>query len=222
MHIITTLHTLITPTAYLGPVQLYAHIYAADRIVEDRGEHFIKQTYRNRCCIASPTGPLALTVPIVRDNATHTPVRDIRLSDHGNWRHQHFTALVSAYENSPYFFYYADDFAAIYEKPFTFLADFNEAFHETVLQLLALDRPVEHAAAYVDAAAFNAASTTDLRPLLSPKQPLTADPSFAPAPYWQIFQQHTGFLPNLSIVDLLSSMGPESRMVLKRSLHAPF
>ncbi len=214
------MHTLIIPTAYLGPVQLYAHIYAADRIVEDRHEHFLKQTYRNRCYIASPTGPLALTVPIVRDNASHTPVRDIRLSDHGNWRHQHFTALVSAYENSPYFFYYADDFAALYEKPFTFLADFNEAFHQTILQLLALDCPVEQSAAYVETARFGDERVTDLRSVLSPKQPLAADPSFLPEPYWQVFQQHTGFLPNLSIIDLLSSMGPESRMVLKRSLRA--
>ncbi len=214
------MHTLIIPTAYLGPVQLYAHIYAADRIVEDRHEHFLKQTYRNRCYIASPTGPLALTVPIVRDNASHTPVRDIRLSDHGNWRHQHFTALVSAYENSPYFFYYADDFAALYEKPFTFLADFNEAFHQTILQLLALDCPMEQSAAYVETTRFGDERVTDLRSVLSPKQPLAADPAFSPEPYWQVFQQHTGFLPNLTIIDLLSSMGPESRMVLKRSLRA--
>ena len=212
--------TLIIPTSFLGPVQLYAHIYAAEHTVEDRNEHFLKQTYRNRCYIASPTGPLALTVPIVRDNASHTPVRDIRLSDHGNWRHQHFNALVSAYENSPYFLYYADDFAAVYEKSFTFLTDFNEALHEVVLQCLSLDKKAEQAEAYVTAEACAAAGALDLRPVLTPKRPLSADNAFQPAPYWQVFASETGFLPNLSIVDLLFCMGPESRMVLKRSIAA--
>ncbi len=211
------MQTLLIPSTYLGPIQLYTHIYAADRIVEDRHEHFVKQTYRNRCYIASPTGPLALTVPIVRDNASHTPVRDIRLSDHGNWRRQHFTALVSAYENSPYFFYYADDFAALYERQFTFLADFNEAFHQTVLDLLSLDCPVEQAPAYVRPEDCEDDSIVDLRPLMTPKIPHSTDVSFAPAPYWQVFAEQTGFLPNLSIIDLLSCMGPESRMVLRRS-----
>ena len=124
---------LLLSTAYLAPIQYYAHLYAAHEAIEDRGEHYVKQTYRNRCYIATPTGAQPLTLPIVRDGAVHTAVRDIRLSDHGKWQHLHWTALTSAYESSPYFEYYADDFRPLYEQHFDFLVDFNDALRQTVL-----------------------------------------------------------------------------------------
>lgn len=58
---------------------------------------------------------------------------------------------------------------------------------------------------------------TDLRSVISPKQSLEADTAFRPTPYYQVFKERTGFIPNLSIADLLFNMGPESRLVLKKS-----
>lgn len=209
---------IIVSSAYLGPVQYYAHLYAADRVVEDRHERYVKQTYRNRCYIATPQGPLALTVPVVRDGAAHAALRDIRLSDHGNWRHQHWTALASAYDSSPYFVYYADDLRPLYEeRRFDYLADFNEALEHVVLDWLGLSPALSLATALIDAAPDGA---LDLREAISPKAPAGSDPLFCPVPYYQVFAQRTGFLPNLSIADLLFNMGPESRLVLKHSLRA--
>lgn len=210
--------TLLLATAYLAPVQYYAHLYAATGAVEDRGEHFRKQTYRNRCYIATPAGPLALTIPVVREGAGHTPICDIRISDHGNWRHLHWQALQSAYERSPYFFYYADDFRPLFERRFEYLADFNEALRQTVLGLLGLDRPVRPTSHYVSAPPE---STLDLRETISPKAPAGADPLFRSAPYYQVFASRTGFLPNLSIADLLFNLGPESHLILRQSLATP-
>lgn len=206
---------LLLSTAYLAPVQYYAHLYAADEVWEDRYEHYVKQTYRNRCYIATPDGPLALTLPVVRNGATRTATRDIRLSDHGNWRHLHWNALVSAYENSPYFEYYADDFRPLYEKRFDFLVDFNEALQQIVLEELALTPHIQQTSAYYSECT---PEITDLRQLLHPKASTEADPLFQPQPYYQVFAERTGFLPNLSIADLLFNMGPESRLVLKKSL----
>lgn len=205
---------LLLSSAYLAPVQYYAHLYATEHITEDRGEHYQKQTYRNRCYIATPTGMQPLTLPVVRNGATHTATRDIRLSDHGNWQHLHWTALVSAYDNSPYFEYYADDFRPLYEQKYDFLVDFNEVLEQTVLQLLSLDKTIAISNEYVDATP----EMHDLRNLISPKASAQADPAFIAQPYYQVFEQRTGFLPNLSIVDLLFNMGPESRMILKRSI----
>lgn len=207
---------LILPSAYLAPVQYYAHLYASRQTVEDRGEHYTKQTYRNRCYIATPEGPQALTIPVVRDGSGHTAMRDIRISDHGNWRHLHWNALVSAYENSPYFEYYADDFRPFYEKPYKYLVDFNSELRQIILQLLSLDCLPEISNDYITASPDD--GNTDLRPLLSPKSDLNADPAFHPVPYYQVFRPRTGFQPNLSIVDLLFNMGPESRIVLRDSL----
>lgn len=204
---------LLLSTAYLAPIQYYAHLYAAHEAIEDRGEHYVKQTYRNRCYIATPTGAQPLTLPIVRDGAVHTAVRDIRLSDHGKWQHLHWTALTSAYESSPYFEYYADDFRPLYEQHFDFLVDFNDALRQTVLSLLNLDKNITPSNEYVT----STPEMTDLRSVISPKQSLEADTAFRPTPYYQVFKERTGFIPNLSIADLLFNMGPESRLVLKKS-----
>lgn len=204
---------LLLSTAYLAPIQYYAHLYTAHETIEDRGEHYVKQTYRNRCYIATPTGAQPLTLPIVRDGAVHTAVRDIRLSDHGKWQHLHWTALTSAYESSPYFEYYADDFRPLYEQHFDFLVDFNDALRQTVLSLLNLDKNITPSNEYVT----STPEMTDLRSVISPKQSLEADTAFRPTPYYQVFKERTGFIPNLSIADLLFNMGPESRLVLKKS-----
>lgn len=208
--------TVILSSAYLAPVQYYAHLYAALHAVEDRGEHYVKQTYRNRCLIATPTGAQALTVPVVREGGNHIAMRDVRISSHGAWQHLHWNALVSAYDNSPYFEYYADDFRPLYEKPFTFLVDFNEALRNTVLSLLSLDKPVAASKDYVDASTLP--GSIDLRSVISPKQSPSTDTLFRPVPYYQVFAQRTGFLPNLSIVDLLFNLGPESRMILRQGI----
>lgn len=205
---------LLLSTAYLAPIQYYAHLYASTEAIEDRGEHYIKQTYRNRCYIATPTGAQPLTLPIVRNGAAHSAVRDIKLSDHGNWQHLHWTALTSAYESSPFFEYYADDFRPLYEQPFTFLVDFNEALRNTVLTLLDLDKEIKSSNEYVTPTA----EMTDLRTIISPKVDIQTDAVFHSVPYYQVFKERTGFVPNLSIVDLLFNMGPESRLVLKQSI----
>lgn len=205
---------LLLPTAYLAPVQKYAHLLAATEWVEDWGERYIKQTYRNRCYIATPTGPQALTLPVARSGATHCPTGELQLSDHGNWQHQHWNALVSAYENSPFFEYYADDFLEIYNQRFLTLTNLNDAFDRLICSLLSIELPKRVSRTYVEATAEH----IDLRPAFSPKAAAEADPQFCPVPYYQVFSERTGFLPNLSIVDLLFNMGTESRLVLRDSL----
>lgn len=209
---------LILPSAYLAPVQYYARLYAVGRAVEDRGERYVKQTFRNRCYIATPQGPQPLTIPVERDGASHSLMRDIRLSDHGGWRRLHRTALTTAYESTPYFEYYADDILPLYDRPFRYLVDLNEAFREAVLGLLELERPVT-VSEIPDLIARS--DDFDQRPLASPKSSAQADPLFRPAPYYQVFAARTGFLPNLSIADLLFHKGPESRVVLRQSLSVP-
>ena len=196
--------TLIIPTAYLGPVWLYAYLLAVPHCLEDRGEHYIKQTCRTRCHIATPQGVQALTVPVDRSGGSHTAVRDLRLSSHGNWRHLHWQALTSAYERTPYFEYFADEFRTLYQQPFTFLADFNAALHEAVCRCLDL-RQHFPPKAYTPG-------------LIHADTPAPFSLTFRAEPYYQVFASRTGFLPHLSIVDLLFNLGPESRLLLRRSL----
>lgn len=205
---------ILTHPLYLAPIPVYSSLYAGTGLLFDGDASFVKQTFRNRAVIATENGVLPLTIPVVHDGG-RMAMRDVRISEHGNWRHQHWNALKSAYRNSPFFEYYADDFAHFYEERNGFLMDFNMRLHAVVCELLGLERSVrvtEGTAVYDGVA--------DLRNLAEPKA-LAAVKGYTPQQYYQVFALRHGFIPGLSIVDMLFNMGPEALIVLgrERALH---
>ena len=205
------MESVLTHPLYLAPVPLYVHLYAADRFVIDDVSPFVKQTYRSRAAIASESGAQQLTIPVVHDGG-RVAMRDVRISEHGNWRHQHWNAIVSAYRKSPFFEYYADDFAHFYEEKDGFLMDFNLRLHGVVSELLGLERGVE----FLSARDVDAAAVSDLRNIAEPKV-LASMQGVSDLPYYQVFAQRNGFIPSLSIVDLLFNTGPEGLLLLRDS-----
>ena len=196
-------------TAYLGPVQQYSKMFHFPEVRIETSENYLKQSYRNRCIIAGANGPLPLSVPIVKPDTLKCLTKDIRISDHGNWRHLHWNAIVSAYNSTPFFEYYEDDFAPFYEKKYEFLFDFNEELRMQICQLLDIQPQIQYTTS------FEADVENDFR-WISPKQDI-ADPSFLLKPYYQVFQDKHGFLPNLSIIDLLFNTGNEGILILRDS-----
>ena len=204
--------TVYLSSAYLAPVEYYTKLLAYDRVCIEQHDHYIKQTYRNRCTIAAPDGELALSIPTVKPASLKCP---IRISDHGNWRHLHWNAIESAYNHTPFFEYYKDDFRPFYEKKYEFLADFNEELCHLVCSLIDIQPVMERTSEYKTGFAPGEA---DFRERIHPKKDFSLeDPDFSPQPYYQVFQERLGFLPNLSIIDLLFNMGPESLLVLQQS-----
>ena len=141
------------------------------------------------------------------------------LSDHGNWRHLHWQALQSAYGDSPFFEYYEDDLRPFFtEHRWELLLDFNEAIRQKMCELLDIQPNVEYTKEFLSPDAKLSASVQradaatelhDFRFAIQPKHPLP-DADFVARPYYQVFAGKHGFLPNLSILDLLFNMGPES------------
>ncbi|MDD6437420.1 MAG: WbqC family protein [Prevotella sp.] len=197
-------------SAYFGPVQWYQKLNRYDACTVEQYDHFVKQTYRNRCVIATTAGLQSLTVPTEGYNTPKCYTKDIRISDHGNWRHLHWNALASAYGESPFFEFYADDLRPFFESKWTFLIDFNMAITEKMCELLDIHPSISLSNAYQDA---TAAEADDFRDAIRPKRPL-ADPDFAPKPYYQVFKAKHGFLSNLSILDLLFNEGNEAVLYL--------
>ena len=207
---------VLLSTTYFGPIQWYQKLYRAEEVFIERCESFQKQTYRNRCLIATTNGLQALTIPVVRDqsnrlsdtNQDQEPVsliHSIRISDHGNWRHLHWNALKSAYGESPFFDYYQDDIRPFFEQRWDYLFDFNEAIREKMCELLDIQPSVR----YTEEFASTVNNIMDFRSSIRPKHP-EPDPDFTPKRYYQVYEQKHGFLPNLSILDILFNMGPES------------
>ena len=227
---------VLLSTTYFGPIQWYQKLYRADEVWIEHHETFQKQTYRNRCVIATTQGTQALTVPVERisPSTLHLPpstIKDIRISDHGNWRHLHWNALQSAYGDSPFFMYYEDDIRPFFERRWDFLLDFNEAIREKLCELLDIQPTVHYTemkirrqgvqgvqdnSSTVSGNVLNSLNSLspclpiiDFRDSINPKHP-TPDPDFTPRRYYQVYEAKHGFQPNLSIVDLLFNMGPEA------------
>ena len=198
--------TVLLSTTYFGSVQWYQKLYRSDEVQIEQWESFQKQTYRNRCLIAAPNGIQALTVPVEHNSQL---IKDIRVSDHGNWRHLHWNALVTAYSESPFFEYYQDDIRPFYEQRWDYLLDFNEAIRAKMCELIDIQPKVSYS---LEFRTLNS-QLQDFRETIRPKHP-APDPDFTPRPYYQVWQQKYGFLPNLSILDLLFNMGPESILYL--------
>ena len=215
---------VLLSTTYFGPIQWYQKLYRADEAWIERHETFQKQTYRNRCIIATTQGTQALTVPVERSNSQSSIpqfLKDIRISDHGNWRHLHWNALRSAYGDSPFFMYYEDDIHPFFERRWDYLFDFNEAIIEKMCELLDIQPNIHYTDQYLpslDRERLRVGASAgmgleegllDCRNTITPKHPVP-DPGFTPQRYYQVYEAKHGFLPNLSILDLLFNMGPES------------
>ncbi|MFB6319796.1 WbqC family protein [Saccharicrinis sp. FJH54] len=200
----------ILSTAYLGPVQYYTK-FLNHRVVIEKFETYLKQTYRNRCVIMTGNGPENLTIPVIRPFGNHTLVKDVQLDNSRKWQLQHWRALIAAYNNTPFFEFYADDFAPFYEHKYTYLLDFNEELNRIVLENTGLDAPYSFSESYQDLL------KNDFRDSIHPKKSIE-DPEFRPIEYHQVFGEKYGFVQNLSIVDLLFNCGPEALLVLKQSV----
>jgi hypothetical protein len=175
---------MVLPTTYLGSVEWYRQFWANPSAVQiEVMESFPKQTYRNRCTITTPDGPLTLSVPVKRADSKQL-TRDVEISYQQRWQHQHWIALVSAYKRTPYFDYYADFFRPFYEKETKFLVDLNEGLHEVIVRLIANREP--------------GAKNQEQRLIT------TTD--------WQGLDLEPCFGNGQSILDLLFEYGPESVM----------
>ena len=210
----STLHlppSTILPTTYFAPVEWYHRLYRADRVLLEACESYTKQTYRNRCVIATANGPQILTVPVehhtplrtsyLAPRTSHIPpltIKDIRISNHGSWRRVHWNALQSAYSESPFFDYYADDLRPFFERDYEFLFDYNLEIIHTVCQLLDIHPHIGETTEWCKETSSKRLSTNG------------AQEDFVARPYWQVFDRKHGFLPNLSILDLLFCKGPEA------------
>ena len=199
-----TSNKVLLSTTYFGPVQWFQKLHRAEHVMIGQWESFQKQTYRNRCLIATTNGVQALTVPVEKSAAC---IKEIRISDHGNWRHLHWNALQSAYGESPFFEYYQDDIRPFFEKRWTFLLDFNEAIRQKMCELIDIAPSVTFTTAYITDP--QALVVNDYRTVINPKHP-AQDDDFETKAYYQVYQMKHGFQENLSILDLLFNMGPES------------
>lgn len=184
-------------TAYLAPIEYYAILLQHPNCTIELHEHFVKQSIRNRCDIYGANGRLQLTSPKQRKGSDKTIIKEIQISYKQNWQKEHWNAIVSSYNSSPYFEYYKDELQPFFEQEEMLLIDFNCKLQAVILRLLQEEKDVKTTTEYLHQGNFS-----DLR---NHKWNLEKQEK-----YDQVFMEKHGFIPNLSIIDLLFNLGPES------------
>lgn len=174
-------------------------------VVIDLGEHYVKRSERNRTEIMTSGGVMQLSVQLAHANRPRQPIGSMRVDYSKRWQHQHLVAMESAYRSSPYYDYYADRFAPLYEREWERLVELNMAIMERVCAILKVPVP-RTSASYVEATADD----LDLRPK-------HAEQVYQLEPYVQVFSDRMEFVPSLSIYDLIMCEGPEAVGYLRRA-----
>lgn len=200
----------ILPLFYLPPIEYFnVMVKHPAKLLIERFEHFPKQTYRNRATIQSPNSRLNLIVPVIKGESVHTQIKDVRISYDFDWQRLHWLSIQTSYRSSAFFEYYEDEFAPFYEKKWDFLFDYNESILQLICRLLKMEMVYEYCESYENVYS----DLEDFRKTLHPKIPST----FKTKPYFQVFEDRNGFMPNLSIIDLLFNQGPKSGQFIQGS-----
>lgn len=198
---------LIYP-AYFGPVIHYVGIVNAENLTFEINDHYQKQTYRNRCFICGPNGKQLLTVPIVHAKTNKKlKTSEIGIDNSVAWQKMHGKALYTSYRSSPFFEYYIDDLQIIFAKKYDFLLDLNLAINSAVFDCLEFNREIHVSESYE----IEPTNSVDYRGLINAKGRV----NYSLQKYTQVFDQKNGFIPNLSILDLLFNEGPNTLLYLE-------
>ena len=202
---------VLLSSAYLAPLQYFTKLISYQGIFIEYWENYLKQSYRNRTVILAANGPLQLSLPVADGPRAKGPIRDQQLYNGCNWQQIHWRGISSAYNNSPFFEYYSDDLAPFfYEKRWKYLIDFNFEIQNAVIKAINLHASIQYTKEYCPRGEVPM-TTDDFRDTIHPKpQKQNVDDRFFPAPYSQVFEAKWGFVPNLSILDLLFNNGPET------------
>jgi len=173
----------------------------AQTVYIERWDNYQKQTYRNRTYIAHSNGRLILNVPIKHTaNGVRQKTAEVQTENDFPWLRDHWKSIQTAYRTSPFFEFYEDDLAPLFNTPVTNLFEFNMRVFDLICELIGLSPTIKLTTSYEPI--FT--SGTDLRTLAAFKKA----PPFTCTPYTQVLEASHGFLNNLSILDLLFNQGP--------------
>jgi hypothetical protein len=158
-------------------------------------------------------GTVNLSVPLLEGREQRKPMKEIRIDNRRRWQDQHWKTIVSCYNRSPWFQFYSDEMEGLYRKEYEHLADWNMACWKWVTGKLNLAKACSLTTQYQ--AAYDPGKYFDFRGRLKPS---TIQKQFPEAArYRQVFEERTGFIPHLSIIDLLFCEGKNALSVLSGS-----
>ena len=201
------MNNILIHPSYFPSISHFVAISQCDLVTFEMDDNFQKQTNRNRMYIYSPNGIQLLNIPVKHSKTAHQKTKEIKIENDFDWQKQHFKSLEAAYRSSPFFEYFEDDIASIFQKKHTFLMDLNLETMAIVSKCLGLEFDYNETTEYF----HEVKDITDFRPLINGKKDTAVF-----EPYTQVFEEKHGFINNLSILDLLFNEGRYAMDYLKK------
>ena len=198
--------TAVVCPAYLPNIHYCSWIIAQKQPYFVRDTHYHKQTYRNRTEIYGANGKLKLTLPIVHNKSkSHQKEEEVQIVKTTAWQKQHWKSICSAYRSSPYFEFYEADLISFYKEEVTHLMKFNLDLLNKIMEL------IEFSMSY-KIVEWKKDTHRRMDDLVNAKKSVQINFE----PYRQVFEEKNGFIPNLSIIDLLFNLGPDTLNYLQK------
>ena len=208
--------SILIEIQYLPPIPFFALFYQTDTIIIEACENYKKGNYRNRAYLAGPNGVQRLSIPLAKGKNQQLNIREVKIAYEQAWQSQHWGAIQSAYGRAPFFEEYAPYLQPVFNKKTEILFDWNLQLIKLLADLLQINKPIQLSTTFVKNVST---PTVDFRNRIHPKRKLSETFSnFHCSTYPQVFLEKSGFLPNLSILDLLFCTGPEAGLILEKSV----
>jgi len=202
--------SILLSTSYIPPISIISACLGSEKVIIEGFETYTKQTCRNHCVIYGPNGPQILSIPVYKVYGNHTMVKDIQISYTNPWQKIHWRSIETAYNNSPFFLYYRDHFEPFYRKRFDLLLELNTELLKVIFKILGSEKEIE----LTDHYSKQPNDLLDKRNLVRRKMDFS---KISFPEYQQPFIPKFGFLPNLSVIDLIFNLGPEASDYIRAS-----
>ncbi|HMQ00073.1 MAG TPA: WbqC family protein [Cyclobacteriaceae bacterium] len=203
--------TALIDLHYLPSIEYFCALLPFEKIILEKHEHYIKQSYHNRCYILGANKIERLVVPL-KSRDGKTSISAIEIDHQQKWLNLHWRSIQSAYGRAPYFIFYAEMFEAIFRKEHRLLYDLNLELLTLCLKIIGLNKDITESTSYQNKTDEHIAL---LRNQISPKRNWQERGFYKPKPYIQVFGNK--FVPNLSILDLIFCEGKHAVKVLQQS-----
>jgi hypothetical protein len=198
---------VILSTAYFPPIQYFQELIGTDNITIEACENYSRQSYRNRCNILSCNGILPLIIPVKKGTTIKEKITNIKIDYSVNWQKNHLNAIISAYGKSPFFSYYSEDILEPVKNKYDSLFELNREILKVLFDSIQIKKDIQTTSTYIKK---YDESVLDYRNSINPKIKLSSEKT-SPKTYIQTFCDRFDFIPNLSILDLIFNIGPETK-----------
>jgi hypothetical protein len=204
----STVNIVLIDIQYFTEISYFKNVVKNTDVSFPVFDNYLKTDFLNRCRIAGANGPILLSVPLEKGRTQRTVLKEVRICNDEKWQLRHWRAICSSYNGSPWFSHYSDDLSVLFARKFNHLIDWNLACFQWLvgkfkldIRLSVIDQPPSSDARMV---------VEDLRKRLN----LSSAAEETDIRYPQVFEDKTGFIPNLSALDLLFCQGPKAGLQL--------